>query len=89
MSVKEGRAVLMLSIPGSARTMRELGLERDFTTAKFFNFARQDLYSVSIVKIKAILLEQGNISFKYKIFSLMKKISMNDLTCNIAITPQI
>lgn len=81
--VKKERAVLILAISGSAYTMRGIvGREHNFTVAKFFNCLRQNLYPVSIVNIKAILLAQRPNNFKCKMFTVMKKLRMNGLTYN-------
>lgn len=73
MEGKEERAGLLLATPGSAYTVRELGEEHNCTIAKFFNVIRSDLYPVSIVKMKAILLAQGKVHFKHKISTVVKR----------------
>lgn len=49
---------------------------------------RQDVYPVSIVEIKAILLVPGKINFMYKMSTVIKNIRMNDCTYNITIILQ-
>lgn len=56
MEGREEQAVLILAIPGLAYTVREFGEEHNCSIAKFFHFMRLDLYPISIVKMKAILL---------------------------------
>ena len=76
MERREERSILILAILGSAYSARELGEEYNCTIEKFFNFMRSDLHPVSIVKMKAILLAQGKIHFKHKIFTAVKKVRM-------------
>lgn len=79
MEGKEERAGLMLATPGSAYAVRELGEEHNCTITKFVNVIRSDLYPVSIVKMKAILLAQGKVHFKHKISTVVRKVRMNSL----------